>query len=210
MSGVRKFKNPNDKFKEGHFKSLSHPHSASPKRKDYLKKATKKDDGVSRCTYIHPDTAKRCKNLLGLYPQFCELHTMMVFNAYIAKSQIPNAGNGLYAGPYGFKKGDIIGQYSFPWNSVTYGEIERRCTNRKCWSYVFCDDDDPKNINNTKCWDGVDIRSTLMRNINDAHKSGFHNNAYFDVIGGKVYVVASRNIRPHKELLVNYGKEYFD
>ncbi len=205
----KKFKSPVKQYVEGNFKRAPRPRSPSPKRKDYAKKSLTKDDGKSKCTYIHPDTGKRCKNMLGVYPEFCELHTMMVNNVYIAKSRIPNAGNGLYAGPYGFKKGDIIGQYNHPWNAVKQGTIEKRCKNKHCWSYVFCDEEDKNNPEHTRCWDGLDVRSTLMRNINDAHNSGLRNNSYFDVIDGNVYVIASRNIRPHGEVLVNYGSSYW-
>lgn len=208
------FRNPDKYFVEGNFNKTNRPKSPSPKRKTYYKKSLKKADKHSKCTYKHPDTGKRCSNLLGLYPEYCELHTMMINNLYIAKSNIEKAGNGLYVGPYGFKKGDIIGRYNYDWNAVNLDTLIKRCQNKdkKCWTYVFCDDSKDKK-NNTKknisCWDALDIRSTLMRIINDAHNSKFRNNAYFDVIDGNVYVIASRNIRPHKEIFVSYGKKYW-
>lgn len=206
MTKIKTFKSPDKNYIEGNFKKARYPPTPSPKKKDYRKLARTKDDHKSRCTYIHPQTGKRCKHLLGLYPQFCELHTMLIHNVYIAKSSIENAGNGLFAGPYGFKKGDIIGKYSYPWNEVKLKQLYKRCKDDNCWSYVFCD---RGNEDNTQCWDGVDIRSTLMRNINDAHGSKHHNNSYFDVIKNQVYVIASRNIKPHKELFVSYGKNYW-
>lgn len=202
----RRFKSPDKKLVIGNFSTSKRPKSPSPKRHDYAKRAQRTADSKSRCTYIHPETGKRCKNQLGLYPEYCELHTMLVHNVFIAPSQIPNAGNGLYAGPYGFKKGDIIGEYSFKWNEASLGTISKRCKDDNCWSYVFCDEGDE---DDTRCWDGVDIRSTLMRNINDAHGSKFKNNAYFDVIKDHVYVIASKNIKPFFECLVSYGKEYW-
>lgn len=206
---MNKFKSPVKRFQIGHFKTTKHPQSPSPIRKNYEQKSKTKSDRVSRCTYVNPDTHKRCKNKLGIYPQFCHLHTVSIHNVYIAPSNIPQAGNGLFTGPFGFKKGDIIGQYNQPFNSVKLGQLQKRCDNDNCWSYVFCDDDDKTNYKKTQCWDGLDIRSTLMRNINDAHGSSFKNNAYFDIIDGNVYVVASRNIRPKKEIFVNYGKNYW-
>jgi len=206
---MQKFKSPVKRFQLGHFKKAKHAKSPSPIRKDYPKKAQTKSDHSSRCTYIHPETNKRCKNKLGLYPEFCHLHTIAIQNLYIAPSQIPNAGNGLFAGPFGFKKGDIIGKYNEKWNAVNLGQLEKRCTDDNCWSYVFCNDEDKKDHSQTKCWDGLDIRSTLMRNINDAHGSQFRNNAIFDVIRGNVYVIASRNIKPKKEIFVNYGARYW-
>lgn len=207
MPRLRYFKNPDPNFVEGNFDKTTRPHTPSPKLRDYKRRSQTKADNSSRCTYIHPQTGKRCKNLLGLYPEYCELHTMMVNNVYIAKSHIENAGNGLYAGPYGFKKGDIIGKYSYPWNRVNLGTLYKRCDDGNCWSYVFCDEGDS---DNTKCWDGLDVRSTLMRNINDAHGSKYRNNAYFDVIDGEVYVIASKNIKPTKECFVDYGDSYFE
>jgi hypothetical protein len=203
----RSFKNPDKNYIEGNFKSSKHPRSPSPKRMDYEKKSRTKPDNHTRCTFIHPSTGKRCKNLLGSYPRFCELHTLLVHNVFIGKSQIQAAGNGLYAGPFGFKKGQVIGKYSMSWNKVPLGTLKKRCTTDHCWSYTFCDDGDK---NNTPCWDGLDIRSTLMRNINDAHGSKFKNNCYFDVIKNQVYVIASKDIKPHRELFVSYGKHYWN
>lgn len=207
---MKQFKSPVKKFQIGKLHHTKRPSSPSPKRKDYSSKAITTSDKKSQCTYIHPDTKKRCKNKLGLYPEFCYLHTLSIHNVYIALSQITKAGNGLYAGPYGFKKGDIIGKYNEKWNEVSLGQLENRCgDNDNCWSYVFCDDQNKKDYTKTKCWDGFDIRSTLMRNINDAHGSEFKNNAVFDVIRGNVYVVATKNIKPKSEIFVNYGKSYW-
>lgn len=203
---MKSFHNPDKHFVEGKFKSSARPKSPSPKRKDFAKVANTKPDKKTRCTYVHKETGKRCALKLGLYPRYCELHTMLINNLYIAKSNIKAAGNGLYAGPYGFKKGDVIGVYSNSWNRVDLGTLEKRCKDDKCWSYIFCDEGDSKN---TKCWDGLDIKSTIIRNINDAHGSSFRNNSYFDVIKGKVYAIASRNIKPHTEIFIDYGESYW-
>jgi hypothetical protein len=200
---------PLKRFVEGKFAKTERRKSPSPSRKDFGKRAQFKEDKKSRCTYIHTNTGRRCRNLLERYPEYCEAHTILINNVYISKSSIPNGGNGLFVGPYGFKRGDIVGQYSFPWNSTTMGAIDKRCSADKCWSYVFCDVDDPKDKMKTKCWDGYDIKSTIMRNINDAYGSQFKNNAYFEVIKGEVYVVASKSIKPDSEILVYYGTKYF-
>jgi hypothetical protein len=201
----KQFKSPDKHFIEGQFKTTKKPKTPNPKNKNYYQLALKKDDYISKCSYIHSD-GKRCKLKLGLYPTYCHLHTMLIENVYISKSQIEKAGNGLFAGPYGFKKGNIIGKYSNKSNSAKLGEIKNRCKNDKCWSYVFCD---IGHTDNTMCWDGLDIRSTIMRNINDAHKSKFRNNSYFDILDGEVYVIASKDIKPLTEIFVNYGKIYW-
>lgn len=202
------FKSPIKKYQISNIKHTNKPKSPSPKRKDYVLKAKVKDEGVLRCTYVHPITNKRCRNKLEIYPQYCELHTMMIENVYIDTSNIKFGGNGLFAGPYGFKKGDKIGIYGNSKNEVSLAKVEKRCKEdgKKCWEYILCDHGDKPS---TKCWDGKDIRSTLMRNINDAHKSQFKNNSYFEIRNDIVYVIASRNIKPGKEIFVDYGKNYW-
>ena len=196
------FKSPILNYRSPNYKTSKRPQSPSPKRSNYTKVAVTKDDRKTRCTYINLPTGKRCRNKLGLYPEFCELHTILIHNLYISESTIRDAGNGLFAGPYGFKKGDIIGKYNNPWNSVKLSTLEKRCQDDKCWDYIFCEDTESK----TMCWDGLDIRSTLMRNINDGKQA---NNSYFKMSRGNVYVVASRNIKPNKEILVSYGSDYW-
>lgn len=203
---MKLFKSPEKKFVEGKFKRSPRPKTPSPENKNFNKLVQTKPDKHSRCTYIDPSTEKRCALKLGLYPRYCELHTMLIENVYISKSNIKAAGNGLYAGPYGFKSGDVIGIYSHPWNKVSLGKLEKRCNDDHCWSYIFCDEGDSSK---TKCWDGLDIKSTIIRNINDAHNSKFRNNAYFDVKKGKVYAIASRTIKPHHEIFIDYGESYW-
>lgn len=218
----RRFKSPKKDYRSPNFKTTKRPSSPSPKRRDYEKKAVTKPDGHTRCTFIHPQTNKRCKLQLGFYPQYCHVHTMLIDNLFISKSNIKNAGNGLFVGAYPIKKGDIIGEYSMPWNEVKDGQFYSRNGKDKDGeykdvnsAYLFCDSkrrgEKEKDI---QCWDSLDIRSTLMRNANDAHGSKFRNNAYFDVVKDKkgkrhVYVYASRNIKEFSELYLNYGSSYF-
>jgi hypothetical protein len=200
------FKSPVDIFRKPNFRTANRPRSPSPKRSDYREVAKTKDTKTSRCTYIHPATNRRCRYKLGLYPEYCEMHTILINNVFIDKSNIPFAGNGLFAGPYGFKKGDVIGKYSYKWNKVPEDVFEKRCKSEKCRDYLLCEHgSDPKR----SCWDGYDIRSTLMRNANDAHGSIYRNSAFFEQRGPDVFVVASRNIRPGKEIFLYYGKHYF-
>lgn len=199
------FKNPDPNYVTGNFNKIKIK-SPSPKRRNYEKKAQIKVD-KTKCGYIHPITGLRCKLKLDLYPEYCYLHTIMINNVYIAKSNIPDVGNGLFVGPYGFKKGDIIGKYSYNWNKVSLDTLEKRCKHEKCWTYIFCENGNDKK--KVKCWDGLDIRSTIMRNINDAHKTKFRNNSYFKIINDEVYVIASYNIKPFSEILISYGSKYW-
>jgi hypothetical protein len=205
----REFKSPKKNYQKGHFTTSQHPFSPSPKRSDYQEIALVKSDKHSRCTYIHPETNKRCKIKLGLYPQFCHLHTMLIDNLYISKSHIVNGGNGLFAGTMGFKEDDIIGEYSQKFNSVKQKRIDNRSENPN-YSYVFCKN--PKRgekEEDSQCYDGLDARSTIIRNANDSHGSTFKNNAYFSVKKDHVYMLASKKISPFSEIFCNYGDSYF-
>lgn len=203
------FKSTEKKYRD--FKSTKRPVSISPKRADYEKRALTKPNN-DHCTYIL-ETGKRCKMLLGLYPRFCHFHTLQILNLYIAKSNIPSAGNGLFAGLYGFKKGMIIGEYSEKWMSVK--ESRQRIRNGKNKtsndSYLLCAlQEKNQKQEDIMCWDALSIRSTITRNANDAHGSEFRNNAYFKQTKDNkgqihIYMVASRNIAGFKEILCLYS-----
>lgn len=171
------------------------------------------------CTYIDSKTNKRCKNYLGVYPEFCQKHTMAIQNIFVDTSNIKNAGRGLFAGEYKFKKGDIIGEYSMPEIKLTWGDIENRADNPNT-SYVYCEN--PKrgqDESEMECWDALDYRSSVMRYANDAHGSKFKNNAEFDMFRRKrtkhgkaeirIYIVATKTIHPYKEIYLSYGGLYF-
>lgn len=206
----RKFKSPDKNYRD--FKTTKRPHSPSPKRNDYEEKALRKSDKHTRCTFIHPETNKQCKKHLGIYPKYCSVHTLLIDNLFIHKSTIPNAGNGLFAGYFGFKKGDIISEYSMPWMEVKSGRLDTRKGEDR--SYVFCDDPPKgKSWKDAMCWDGIDIRSTIARYANDAHGSKYRNNTYFDIKKEKgkrhVYIIASKNIKPKSEIFTDYGENYW-
>lgn len=204
----KRFKSPNRLFKNP--KSIKRPFSPSPKRKDFRKVAQTESDYFSRCGYVNKDTGSRCKNNLGAYPRYCALHTRKIHNLAIAPSQIPNAGNGLFLGDSGVKKGDIITKYGEPWMKVTEDTLAKRCKyiGDKCYEYVFCDSDN-RPEGNDQCWDGYDIRSTIGRTSNSAWKSKFKHNATFHMIKGEPYIIASRNISAGSEIFTNYGEDYF-
>lgn len=190
---------------------------------DYL---TTNSSYLNRCHYINPTTNKHCKNHLGFYSQFCFIHTLLINNVFISKSHIKNAGNGLFAGPEGFKKNSIIGIYSTEDNKMTQEAIINKCNKTKdnsCWEYVLCNlKKKHQKDSDVICWDGIDKKSTLMRYINDAHKTKYKNNSYFYIKKKKnhsdhnkqkwefiAYVIASKNINPYEEILVDYGKNYW-
>jgi hypothetical protein len=200
------FKNPNKLYDPKYFKLYSTSHS----------KLKKNEQG--KCDYINPESNKKCKNHIGLYPQFCFIHTLLINNVFISESNIKNAGNGLFAGKFGFKKGDIIGLYSNKNNKLTQNDVIEKCNRIKddsCWEYVLCNlKKKGQTEHDIVCWDGEDTHSTIMRFINDARKSGYKNNSYFYIKNNKkrepiAYVIASKNIKPYEEIFVSYGKNYW-
>lgn len=211
---LRKFRSPVKKYRSPNFMTARRPSSPSPRREDY-EDVAKTRPSKERCTYIDPETNRRCKLSIGIYPKYCHIHTTIIENLYVAPSNIENAGNGLFAGPLGFKKNDIIGEYSMPWMEVSSGRLEVRNENKDTnYSYVLCDErEEGQREEDVRCWDGLDKNSTIIRNANDAHGSRYRNNAYFERVekGGEVhiYMVASRNISPLKEILCDYGPHYF-
>jgi hypothetical protein len=193
------------------------PKPANPKLKNFLKVAATTSDGVSLCCFINKETRIQCKNKLGLYPQFCWLHTKLINNLVVKDSQIQNAGKGLFAGDYQFKKGDVIARYGYPSNYISEKDLEKRCKySEKCIdkssAYLFCDGLDLTKSHiakhGEKCWDGLDIRSTIARFSNSAHNSKFKYNSTFDLIKGYPYLVATKNIKPGHEIFTNYGETY--
>jgi hypothetical protein len=196
---------------------------------DYFKTATPltslKNDDI--CDYIHPLTNTRCKKYLGKYPRFCSIHTSLIDNVFISKSNIKNAGNGLFAGKYGFKKNDVIGVYSNEHNKLLYSDVQNNCNKIKddsCWEYTLCDIKKNKYNDNTICWDGIKPRSTIHRYINDAFNTKYKNNSFFIIKKKRIYtdktkkefkmtpvayIIASKKIDPYEEILVSYGKNYW-
>jgi hypothetical protein len=156
-----------------------------------------------------------CYNDKGIYPTYCFIHTLQYNNVFISPSNIKNAGYGLFAGPKGFKKNDIIGEYSTTQNKTTQGEILKNCNNTynntyidSCWKYTLCKSNILKD--DIVCWnDTDDINSTYVRYINDAYNTKFKNNSEFNIKNDNAYVIASTDIKPYQEIFVSYGSSYW-
>lgn len=215
---MRYFKPSEKKYSPKHFSITSRHKTPSPKRSDYEKRAITSPT-EERCIYIDPETNKRCKLDIGIYPKYCHIHTTLIENLYIAPSKIPNGGRGLFAGPLGFNKGEIIGEYSYDWMKVKQGRLYCRNgkDNGECKpvniAYVLCDEQEKnQKESDVQCWDGLDKNSTIIRNANDAHGSKYRNNAYFETRKDKngknhVYMVVAKRIAPLKEILCLYSPD---
>lgn len=208
---LHKFKS---KYEFSEIKEKSH---LSPKKINYESMAKTKSDGFSKCCFVDLKTKKRCNLYLEMYPKYCHLHTILIDNLYIDVSSIQNSGNGLFSGPLGFKKDEIIGEYSYPWMEIKSNKLDVRNGKGKDvnTNYVLClNKENKQSQNDVMCYDGLDKNSTIIRNANDAHNSKFRNNCYFEAIKGKngkykVYAVTSKSIRPFCEIFISYGDYYF-
>ena len=123
----------------------------------------------------------------------------------VKKSRIPNAGKGLYTTSR-IRKGDIIVEYKG--EKITWAECERR--NEKTaehMAYFFF-------ISKNNSIDGSKTLDSLARYVNDAagttQSKKIRNNAEYQVIKSKAYVVATKNIPAGSEIFVQYGQDYWD
>lgn len=117
----------------------------------------------------------------------------------VKTSILPNAGMGLFAKMV-FKKGDTIIEYVG--EMTTWEKVKDDAEN----NYIFHIDDehviDAKN----------DLKS-FGRYVNDAagltRVKGVKNNAMYEEKGYQVFIIADKDILPGEEILVAYGKEYW-
>jgi uncharacterized protein len=124
---------------------------------------------------------------------------------YVKKSTLPKAGKGLFTKEE-IKKGEIVCEYEG--EKVTWKECLRRNEAQTGkGAYYF-------HITDKHCVDAQHTLWAMGRYANDAsgfsRVKGLRNNAQYEVIKGKPYIVALRKISSKEEIFVSYGKEYWD
>jgi len=119
----------------------------------------------------------------------------------IKKSSLPSAGKGLFT-RQAIKKGILVVEYKgalTTWKKIT--------NDTKFNGYVFY-------INRNNVVDAKRHYTAFGRYANDAkgpgRKPGIVNNAHYITRGKKVFIQATRDIAAGSEILVSYGKEYWD
>jgi uncharacterized protein len=121
----------------------------------------------------------------------------------VKKSQLPNAGKGLYTNA-SLKKGDIIIEYLG--EIIDWKEYIKRVAEDKD-GYLFF-------INKNYCIDSYNTPEHKARYSNDAQGltrvKGLKNNSVYEIQGKKCFVKALRNIEAGEEIFVSYSKEYWD
>jgi uncharacterized protein len=124
---------------------------------------------------------------------------------FVKKSKLPKAGKGLFTDTE-IKKGEIVCEYEG--EKLTWKECLRRNESMPGkGAYYF-------HITNQNCIDAQHTLWALGRYANDAsglsRVAGLRNNARYEIIKQKPYIVAARTIKPGEEVLVGYGKDYWD
>ena len=119
----------------------------------------------------------------------------------IKRSKIPGAGKGLFT-TINIKRGTLIVEYRGrirTWKEIQQGKSFNR--------YVYY-------INHKHVIDAKPFKQYLGRYANDANGitklKGVRNNSTYKVSNNKVFIKAIKNIAAGEEILVSYGKEYWD
>jgi SET domain-containing protein len=119
----------------------------------------------------------------------------------IKLSSIPRAGKGLYTKVF-IRKGEIIAEYK---GKVTTWEDADHDNGTNRYLYYI----------NKKCViDAKNYRKSPARYANDGKGKkkipGLLNNSTYIIENNRVFIKAIKNIQPGSEILVSYGKEYWD
>ncbi len=121
----------------------------------------------------------------------------------IKKSQLPNAGKGLFTSK-AIEKNTLIIEYEG--EIIDWKEYEKRVAEDKD-GYLFF-------INKKRCIDAFSTPQHKARFANDAQGltrvKGLKNNARYEVIKDRCFIMAERNIAAGEEIFVSYTKEYWD
>ncbi len=119
----------------------------------------------------------------------------------IKKSTIPGAGKGLFT-----KRPILKGAYIVEYTGTitTWKEVDHDEGNN---AYIYY-------VSRKHVIDASKNTKALARYANDARglqrPKGFRNNSQYINDDGKIYIQAIRDLKPGDEILVSYGKEYWD
>ena len=121
----------------------------------------------------------------------------------IKRSQLPRSGKGLFT-KKSIKKGKRIIQYRG--EIINWKEYMERVERDEDGYLVY--------INKKCCIDAFPTKQYKARYANDAsglvRTMGLKNNCQYETVRDKCFIVATREIKPGEEILVSYGKGYWD
>ncbi|HTN06971.1 SET domain-containing protein [Agriterribacter sp.] len=119
---------------------------------------------------------------------------------FIKESSLPGSGKGLFTKAF-IPSGTHIIEYKG--RVTTWKEVEEKEADNVYIMYV----------NRNHVINARPYRKALARYANDAKGfgkiKGLRNNAVYVTVKKKVYIEAIRNIKPGEEVLVDYGREYW-
>lgn len=121
-------------------------------------------------------------------------------NQLIVKpSLLPESGNGLFTSKF-IPKGTLIVEYKG--RITTWKEVEHKEN-----GYIYF-------VNNKHVIDARPFKKAFAKFANDAKGlkkvKGLNNNSEYVEEQGKVFIKSKKDIPPGAEILVSYGKEYWD
>jgi hypothetical protein len=156
-----------------------------------------------RCGAIKASGAQ-CRNNTVKYADFCWVHTKLQKNLQVRISNIPGAGQGLFA-VNDLPQGTMIRYARDPVDARTKAQLDSEYGDDRA-DYGLC------NARN-ECFDAASTQSGLARWINSSVNSGRAPNVELIMRKyrgqWKVYAKTTRNIRAGSELYARYGTAYF-
>jgi SET domain-containing protein len=118
----------------------------------------------------------------------------------VKRSTLPGAGKGLFSKTF-IPKGTLIAEYTG--RVSTWNELKQLPDN----AYLFY-------VTRNHVIDAKPYKKSLARFANDARgmnrTKGITNNCEYVTLQKRVYIKSKKDIRPGEEILVGYGKEYWD
>lgn len=121
----------------------------------------------------------------------------------VKKSKLPKAGKGLFT-TKPIKAGAKVIEYKG--EIIKWNQYKERVNNNQD-GYLFY-------ISKEVCIDAFPTPQYKARFANDAEGlrriPGLKNNATYEILDGKCFIVASRDIKAGEEIFVDYTKEYWD
>jgi len=119
---------------------------------------------------------------------------------YLKRSGLPGSGKGVFT-KIDIKKGTRIVEYKgklVPWKEVKHEDGYN--------PYIF-------KVNARQAINGINYKKSFGRYVNDARGfsrvKGLRNNSDFEVVGTRVFLDATRNIRKNEEIFVDYGGNFW-
>ena len=148
----------------------------------------------------------RCKNRTKRTRK-CWVHLQQKNNLHVKKSNIPNAGFGLFARRKAIKRGERIGKYNS--GRIRSHKLDRYYGVGNVAPYAYCDSDERK----ARCINANFSAGSALRYANDARRSN-KNNMIMKNIPSRRYKFSAvgfalKKINPGKEIYWNYGKYYW-